>query len=436
MKILKKSAIVMAYVVIFSSGAYTVQSYAYNTQAEHVADIINQSSELTVSGKNLEQRKLTDISNIQKIADIYRNAKKTKINDVSNAKFDIELNFPNNVTIKLSADKKNGKYIGVCYIGDRKEYFSTEENIYEGVYDIVKNTNQYIETYKEGDIIREGDYALTSVGISKATFSKSDNIILTGPNGTPDTLTSAPLSGFLKAPILITDSNKLRGEVRDEIKRLGAKNIYITSGTNVVNNSVRETLKKYGYNIIDLSSKDRYHTAENVARYILEHNDETYSVDKTILINGKNYADAPSISAFAYRENTPILLTNGKVLRKETFDIIKNKQNLLVVGGTNSVPTAMLNKLNDNYIKVGRLSGNNRYETSEKIVNGLFNNNNKLLISDGKNDLVAGIISAGYCVENNRPLLMVSKADRYNKELKNKNLIYLTKQAYNDINMK
>ena len=433
MKVIKGITTVMVSSIVLSSGIVQAPSMAYENQMEHVADMINQSSELYVSGAGIHRKKLLDRGKIQEIADVYRNSEKKKFRDAGIKKFDIVLDFPNNVSIKLISKKVDGVYIGRCSIGERYEYFSTDENIYDEIVGLIKSTNEYVDIYNTGDIVREGDYAVTSVEISKATYSNAESAIITGPGGTPDTLSSAPLSGFLKAPILVTDKNKLRGEVKDEIQRLGVKNIYITSGTNIVGQPVREELKSLGYSITDLSSRDRYHTAENVAEFILKNSNEG-DVDKTILINGKNYADAPSISAFAYREKAPILLTNGNILRKETLDIIKNKENLLIVGGDNSVPKCMEDRLNDYYIKVGRLHGDNRYETSQQIVSGLFFDNRKLLVTGGKDDMAAGIIAAGYCSENRRPLLMIKKGDEFNKNLKNRDLLYLTKKAYEDLN--
>ena len=433
MKIIKGITTVMVSSIVLSSGIVQAPSMAYENQMEHVADMINQSSELYVSGAGIHRKKLLDRKKIQEIADVYRNSAKKKIKDAGIKKFDVTLDFPNDVSIKLVSNKVDGVYIGRCSIGDKYEYFSTDENIYEEITGLVKDTNEYVDIYNTGDIVREGDYAVTSVEISKATYPKAESAIITGPGGTPDTLSSAPLSGFLKAPILVTDKDKLREEVKNEIQRLGVKNIYITSGANIVGPSVREELKSLGYRITDLSSKDRYHTAENVAKFILK-NSEGTDVDKTILINGQNYADAPSISAFAYREKAPILLTNGNILRKETLDIIKNKENLLIVGGKSSVPQSMEDRMNDEYIKVGRLHGKDRYQTSQQIVSGLFFDNRKLLVSGGKEDMAAGIIAAGYCSENSRPLLMIKKGDQFNKNLKNRDLLYLTKKAYEDLN--
>lgn len=434
MKNIKLVATIMASSIFLSSGIVELSSLAYENEIEHVADMINQSSELIVTGNGISNRKILNKEKIQEIADIYRNSVKKKVDKIDIEKFDFILDFPNEVSIKLISGKVDGMYVGMCSVGNKKEYFSTEENIYENILEIVKNTRKYLDTYKTGDIIREGDYAVSSVKLSEATYPSAENVIITGPKGTPDTLSSAPLSGFLQAPILITDNNRLRREVKAEIERLGAKNIYITSGIDVVNRSVRDELISEGYKIIDLSSGDRYQTAERVAKYILDNSNSGNNIDKTILINGKNYADAPSISAFAYRETSPILLTNGKILRKETFEIIKNKENLLIVGGENSVPKAMAEKLNNNYIKIARLKGKDRYETSQQIVNTLFINNNKLILSDGKEDLVAGIISAGYCYENNRPLLMVRKGNKINESLKKRDLLYLTRKAYDDLN--
>lgn len=413
--------------IILSSGAIQTSSFAYANQMEHVADMINQSSELTVSGPNLHKRKITDAENIQKIVDVYKNAKKEKTSSFKIKDFDLKLYFPGDVKIELVRDKNLGR----CAIGDSYEYFKTDENIVSQIETIINATNKYIEFYSEGEIIKEGDPVVSSVELSKATYPQSENVIITGPKGTPDSLASAPLAGYLSAPILITTKDRLRPEVESEIKRLGAKNIYFTSGNNVVSADVKIKLKNNGYNVVDLSASDRYKTAENISRFILERSNKS---EKTILINGENYADAPSISAFAFREQAPILLTNGRILRKDTFNIIKRNKNLLIVGGKDSIPYEMENKLNDNLINVGRLQGKDRYETSFKIVSGLFANNNKLLVSDGKEDLGAGIIAAGYCVANKRPLIMVKKGLKENSQIKKRNLLYLTEKAYKDIN--
>lgn len=94
----------------------------------------------------------------------------------------------------------------------------------------------------------------------------------------------------------------------------------------------------------------------------------------------------------------------------------------------------MEEKLNNNYIKIGRLKGKDRYETSQQIVSGLFSDNSKLLVSVGKEDLGSGIVATGYCFENNRPLLMIKKGNKINDKLRKRDLLYLTKKAYEDLN--
>ncbi|MEG0250002.1 MAG: cell wall-binding repeat-containing protein [Peptostreptococcus sp.] len=427
----KKVSILLVSSVALSSGLIQTPVMAYSSQTEHVGDIINHSPEMMVSGEGINPRKIVDKDNIQKITDLYRKAEKIELDSSKILdSYDLYLNFANNVTIGFRTKDLNGEYLGYCTMGEQIVPFKTKENIAAKILEIVKDTNKFTEYYEDGQSIREGDSVARSVEISRATYSSADNVIISGQDGIADSLASAPLSSFLKAPVLVTEKDSLRGELEAEINRLGAKNIYFTSGDNVISSNVKDKLRKNGYNITDLSSRNRYETSEKIAEYLVS---KDGSGEKTILINGKNYADAPSISAFSYEQRAPILLTNGKILRKETFDIIKKNQNLLIVGGYNSIPEAMQNKLSDNYIKNARLDGKNRYETSRNIVSGLFTDTDRLLIADGNKDLAAGILSAGYCVENDRPLLLVKKGDKNNDALKDKNKMYLSFKSYENL---
>lgn len=426
-----KVSILLLSSVVLSSGIIQSPVVAYGSQTDNIGELINHSPEMMVSGEGIHTKKIVDKNNIQKVIDLYRNTEKIELDSSKILdSYDLYLNFSNNITIGFRTKALDGEFIGYCTMGEEIVPFKTKENIAVKISEIVKNTNKYIEHYEDGQSIRDGDSVIKSIAISRATYSSADNVIITGKDGIADSLSSAPLASFLKAPVLVTEKDNLRGELETEIRRLGTKNIYFTSGNNVISSSVKEKLRKNGYNTVDLSSINRYETSEKIAQYLQTNNG---SGEKTVLINGKNYADAPSISAFAYEHKAPILLTNGKILRKETFDIIKKNQNLLIVGGFDSIPEAMQSKLSDNYIKNARLDGKDRYETSRNIVSGLFTEDDRLLIADGNKDLASGILSAGYCVENNRPLLLIKKGDKNNNSLNNKNLMYLSFKSYENL---
>lgn len=427
----KKISVLLISSIALSSGFIQTPVMADTSQTEHVGDIINYSPEMMASGEGINPKKIVDRSSIKEITTLYRESEKIELDSSKILdNYDLYLNFANNVTIGFRTKELDGDYLGYCTTGGQIVPFKTKENIAVKILEIIRNTNKFTDYYDDGQSIREGDSVAKAIELSRASYSSAENVVITGVDGIADSLASAPLSSFLKAPVLVTEKESLRSDLEAEIKRLGAKNIYFTSGNNVISSGIKDKLKKNGYNINDLSSRNRYETAEKIAQYLIS---EDGSGEKTILINGKNYADAPSISAFSYEHRAPILLTNGKILRKETFDIIKKNENLLIVGGYNSIPEAMQNKLSDNYIKNARLDGKNRYETSRNIVSGLFTDTDKLLIADGNKDLAAGIISAGYCVKNDRPLLLIKKGDKNNALLKDKGIMYLSIKSYENL---
>lgn len=288
----------------------------------------------------------------------------------------------------------------------------------------------YGHDFNENHILMlENSKTKTSCSISEMTYKSAKNVIISGENSTPDLLSSAPLSGLLKAPVLLCDGSKDNLDVDKEIQRLGAKTIYVISGEKIVSRDIIDRYRNEGYTIVNLSGKDRFDTSDKIADFIIRNNPK---FEKSILINGINYADAPSISAFAYRHVTPILLTNGKTLTKKTYDVININKNILMVGGDNSISSKLYDELQDRFMKVGRISGKNRYETSKNIVEGLFEYNDKLLVADGKEDIDIGIISAGYCSLRYRPLILIKKNYKYEYILKDANKVYISRKALDD----
>lgn len=275
--------------------------------------------------------------------------------------------------------------------------------------------------FKEGETIQDKDSIGLSVKLSKSTFSKSEAVIIAEENSTVDILASAPLSGSMKAPLLLTKQGGLDKRVLEEMGRLGVKKVFFTSGDNMIDEKVKNELELKGYEVVDFSAKDRYETANNIARYLIKNDSD---VEKFILVNGENFADAAAISTFAYQKRVPILLTNNKIINSNTLKIVDSNRLLLIIGGENSVSKKHVDKLNDMYIKTGRIAGKDRYETSREVVRSFFINTKKLMVVNGKN-IKGGILTAAYTGENNRPLLLVRDNPNNVDYLKDKNIIYL-----------
>jgi hypothetical protein len=123
---------------------------------------------------------------------------------------------------------------------------------------------------------KTGSNTSLSVAVAQAGWTDAQNVILTRDDILVDAVTFVSLSKKLDAPILMTPSNSLDGSVWQEIKDLGAANVYIMGGTEAVSAAVGlefdTALMNSGFpaaNITRLSGLDRTSTAlkidENLA---------------------------------------------------------------------------------------------------------------------------------------------------------------------------
>jgi putative cell wall-binding protein len=152
----------------------------------------------------------------------------------------------------------------------------------------------------------------TAIEISKANFFTAQTVVLASGQGFADALAAAPLAGLYDAPILLTTRTKLPSGLITEIRRLqgtppGPMKVLVVGGTAVVGNEVITALKNAGItNVSRIAGSDRYDTAGRIA---LKVHAERDGAIWPFITRGDVFADALSVSAFAYMERRPILLT-------------------------------------------------------------------------------------------------------------------------------
>lgn len=158
-----------------------------------------------------------------------------------------------------------------------------------------------------------------------------------------------------------------------------------------------------------LSGTNRFLTALDTAR-------EVYEKPETVIVaNGRDgSADALAAGPLAKALNAPILLVEKDSIKKEVLEYIHNDKikKIVVVGGTGSVSSKVFNSLKvDNAdVKIERIHGTNRYETSQKIVKELIKNhkyNKEVILVDGRQNADA-LSAAPYAVLKKSPILLVS----------------------------
>lgn len=279
-----------------------------------------------------------------------------------------------------------------------------------------KNINRRKYIYIQKNIYGK-DRIETSVLLSKYAFDKSETVFLVSSKNPIDALIASGLSGT-KSPILYSSVFKADSIILKEIERLGAKNIIVIGGQDSISDSVLSYLDKLKYNVNRISGIDRYDSSLKLANSILSENNK----GKIILASGENISDALTISPYAAKNSTPIILINKNNRSKQLSDLIKKYdiKTVDIIGGKNSVSDTMERDLSnlDKALVVNRMYGKNRFETSEKIANKYFSNSENLFFTNPKNNVdtyILGPIAARY----NSPILFYKNSKDLKSEKNN-----------------
>lgn len=237
------------------------------------------------------------------------------------------------------------------------------------------------------------DRIATAVELSKKLYDKADTVILVGYMASPDALAAAPLAALVKGPVLLTEKGTLSELTKEEIARLGAKNILVLSGKSQVSDAALK-----GLNAKRLSGENRYETAALIAKEVLARTGS----DHAYVANGVSQADALTVAAVAAKEGAPILLTDGHSLTASTKAILDSLKNKVAIGGASSVGTEV-------YSFDKRIAGRDRYATAVAVAKEFFNSDKALLASGEV--FVDALTAAPYAVKLNSPILLTTEKE-------------------------
>ena len=234
----------------------------------------------------------------------------------------------------------------------------------------------------------------TCVNISKKAYKSSEVAILASGQKIQDALASGGVAAKLKAPLLLTQKDRLPSVVLDELKRLNVKKIILVGGQESISRSLENQLDNI-YKVERVSGRDRYETSIKLAEVI---NKDTKQ--ENIIVNG-NTVDALTAGAIAARLNRSIILTNGVNLPGGSSGVLKaDSPNNIIIGGPSSI--------NIDGLKGDRLAGSDRYETSTKIAEKYYaGKTNKALLANGVNSIDA-LSAINLVVGENAPVLLTA----------------------------
>ncbi len=224
----------------------------------------------------------------------------------------------------------------------------------------------------------------------------SSIVLVNMDNSTADGLSAAALAGCKNGVILLTKKDTIPSETKSKLHEV--TNIYLIGKENAISKSVEGDLEKMGKNVTRIGGEDRYETSYKVAKEVL--NTEG-GLNKIFIANGvKGEADIVSASPVSYRDKSPILLTNGTNLKNNLKEIANTAANRYIVGGTAVVKDSVKNGLKNSE----RISGNNRYETNQKIVQKFYSNPKEFNIVDSVDYKIATVSSS---ISTEKPIALV-----------------------------
>ena len=179
---------------------------------------------------------------------------------------------------------------------------------------------------------------------------------------------------------MLTDSSYLSDEARDVLSKVKPKQILIVGGTVAVSEAVADAASQATGNcrVTRIAGATRYNTSLEVMKQLGD-----FSSD-AIVATGSNYADALSISPYAYATANPVVLCDPDSGLSDTSIeelVRKGCSRVIIVGGEKAVPNSAEEKLNSAGIKTVRLSGETRYETSQKIAEFELSSNSGITAS-------------------------------------------------------
>lgn len=180
--------------------------------------------------------------------------------------------------------------------------------------------------------------------------------------------------------------------------------------TNLVIKAITSKSMLSGENII--AGQNRYKTAVEISKR------GWTSAENVVLVNSKSIADALTSTPLASLKSAPILITDSDRINPDTEKEIQRlgAKNITIVGGDSSISEKLKEDLAKKGLNVERVSGRNRYETSEKIAGQVASISkskntriNSVALVNGSAGLADAISFSPISGEKNIPIILVDK---------------------------
>jgi putative cell wall-binding protein len=205
--------------------------------------------------------------------------------------------------------------------------------------------------------------------IVREGWSTTDTVIISTGDNFPDALSASALAGSIGSgvPVILTEGARLSTDAKALIQDLGAHTAIVVGGPASVSDSAYAEIAALVPTTSRIFGADRYLGALEIYKA------GTNWGSTAIIASGAGFADALSISPYAFAERAPIFLADpASGLSSEVVAAISagNFSRIVIVGGEASVPSLVKVQLGyprqDSSLFV-RLGGATRYDASANI---------------------------------------------------------------------
>lgn len=233
--------------------------------------------------------------------------------------------------------------------------------------------------------------------IELAKLTKSDTAVVMNYQKFPDAITATKVANA-NSPIYFTAKGRIDSKTLYTILN-NHKKVVIVGGKNAVSKTVENQL--LGLNVERVEGNDRYETnAKGLT-----------NTEKLIIVSGEQFADALVTSSISKKLCSDVALTQKDNVPNGLKNYLKNNKNLkeiFIVGGKASVSPKVEKELKA-YTKanINRISGYDRYETSERLANII--KNSKYTIVNGE-QFADNLLASPFSQRKNRSIILTKRA--------------------------
>lgn len=206
----------------------------------------------------------------------------------------------------------------------------------------------------------------TAVEVSRAHWQHAGAAVVATARAFPDALGGTALAAALDAPLLLTEPDRLPGEVAAELVRLGARDVVLLGGEAAISAAVERSVADLPTrpSVRRIGGRDRYETAALAAREALG----AAQGGEVAIASGVDFPDALVSGAMPGEAGSvvPVLLTRNDGLPAPTRALLADlqPQRVLLVGGTSALGEAVAADVEALAGDVRRLAGSDRFGTS------------------------------------------------------------------------